>query len=221
MFNISEAKEYGNAFIEEAHRTGLDFYLTSEEDYSFYSDGLHHWLREYIRNHDNIVDYEGATRIVLCDEDKGFVIKLAISNEDQCYNENEAYVYSCARAKGLDSYFAGLIYAGNIENLGVYVGEYVHCDESEISGSTSEYLYQRDIECGYISEDEYNWYCGEDSDEVLEWAEYEWGEDFSLVYSILHNCGIGDLHSGNWGYKDGQLVVVDYAGFNGECARPY
>lgn len=219
--DYKDAMEYGQIFITEAIAAGIEEALTPNEDGRLNSWLLYDWLIKYVNTNTSMFLSSGATRSVICDPDNEYVIKIANNSEDECYNENEVYIYECACEKGYKDYFAGLIKVGAICGRGIYVGEYAQCDEDEIASSVSEYCWNSSIDCGEVSSSEPNYYSGSSSESCEEWALHEWGKIGRSILDFLADCQIDDLHAGNWGYINSSLVVVDYAGFHGECAHVY
>ena len=58
-------------------------------------------------------------------------------------------------------------------------------------------------------------YYFSDEDYMLKLAQAEWNDDalFEDFTRFIENVDLNDLHAGNWGRKNGRLVVTDYAGF--------
>ena len=49
---------------------------------------------------------------------------------------------------------------------------------------------------------------------MLDYACHYMGEElFYKFYDFISDYKINDLHAGNWGFYNGTLVVVDYAGY--------
>lgn len=167
----------------------------------------------------------GQTRAVFIDDDENrFVLKVQYSDNDGVdYCASEAWAYQKACDQNLGQFFAAIACVGKFENLSLYVMEKCDVDEDH-TGSLSEECYYRywlaenhltdseeTKEQFYDEVDDYEYH---NSDGMLNFAETEWGyEDANRVRDFLDFYQINDCHVGNWGWRDGELVITDYAGF--------
>ena len=176
--------------------------------------------------------YSGACRAVIVPRiNAKYVYKIdRYRGDDEIhYCENEAHVYQEAINRGIERAFCPVLklftLTHNENHLDIYIAPY--CDiDYKISHDCYEYHFKKycedrgydinnltaaerdDIEC---SIDDY--YSGTDG--VLEFAAEEWPDElFVPVSQLIESYGINDLHSGNWGYLNGCLVITDYAGYN-------
>lgn len=210
-------------------------------DHSGYGDGLMEWTNKNIQNiPDGIGVSCGACRVVIWDEsnpDYVFKLQRYQCNQRINYSGREYELYEKAITRHLEHRFARIIPLGEYDFInhgmkfaipyGIYAMEYCDCKEDDIDDDSYDFLRRRLAdENGYDfdnltreQEDEINSSaddCDSDSN-MLDWASYVWGDDSGdKVAALLSENRRWDLHSGNWGYlKDGSLVLVDYAGYEG------
>ena len=175
--------------------------------------------------------FYGQTRAVFVDDDEDrFVLKVQYRDNDEGdYCASEAWAYQKACDQNLGQFFAAIACVGKFENLPLYVVENCDVDEDH-TGSLSEECYYRhwlaennltDSEATmeqFYDEVDGDEYCN--SDGMLNFAEIEWGyEDANRVRDFLDFYQINDCHVGNWGWRDGELVITDYAGFGVDIVK--
>lgn len=173
----------------------------------------------------------GQTRAVIVDEaENRFVLKIQYRDYDEAdYCASEAWAYQKACDQNLGQFFAAIVCVGKFKNLPLYVMEKCDVDEDHTSSLSEECYYRywladnnlTDSEAAMeqfydeVDEDEY---CN--SDGMLNFAETEWGyEDANRVRDFLYFYQINDCHVGNWGWRDGELVITDYAGFGVDIVK--
>lgn len=176
--------------------------------------------------------YSGACRAVVVPRiNAKYVYKIDRYRDDDeiHYCENEAHVYQEAINRGIERAFCPVLklftLTHNENHLDIYIAPY--CDiDNKIPHDCYEYHFKKYCEdCGYdinnltdAERDDIecsiaNYY--DDADGVLEFAAEEWPDElFVPVSQLIESYGINDLHSGNWGYLNGCLVITDYAGYN-------
>lgn len=163
------------------------------------------------------VDY-GATRVVVVADNLDWVLKFDFQNAGLSheYNELEVKNYQYACEWNLEDCFAAMYFLEKVNSIKVYAQERVRIDDDLTSDSFYEYTLQ-------------NYYSDEDSDDedVREnaWEDSNELDNEDRIYAMVDNLtarelvrftnryDINDLHSGNWGYRDGDPVLVDYAGY--------
>lgn len=163
----------------------------------------------------------GATRCVVLSNDSNWVLKFDFEEEDcgfhKYYNKIEAENFEEACRRGLDKYFAAMYYLGNLEGLEVYAQERVRADEKVVSNSFFE----------YTLENYYGSYEIDDEDvRDSAWSDSTDLENSERIYAMIQDSkaadalvdftdefDINDLHSGNWGYRGDEPVLIDYSGF--------
>lgn len=172
----------------------------------------------------------GASKVVIGDEMRDYVIKFQLPGSDFNYCEREVETYHEAIALGLESRFAWcaklfnypFVRGKHVIIIPIYVMEYCECGYESIDSEVHEYKYKEFCsEHGYEenedSLEEFGDSCWDaDGPTVLEWAFSEWGSnegERQEVISFLYKMRINDLHPGNWGWCNGHLVMIDYSGY--------
>lgn len=191
--------------------------VTGTKKYQYYD--VSGWIE---RHHNFLNAFEcqveyGATRVVVIPEFSNWVLKFTYIEKYQLdYNAIELKKFQLACDKELDKYFAAIYYLGSLYGMDVYIQEKVKIDEELTSDSFINYTidnYYSDVDCE--DEETYDQVCCDsyelDNEERIGamLGAYDANEliDFCSYYDI------NDLHSGNWGYRDNEPVLVDYAGF--------
>ena len=163
----------------------------------------------------------GVTRVVVIPENFDWVLKFNFQNEEllQDYNRLEVQHFEKAIEKGLDKYFAAIYQVGAIDGLMVYAQEKVVADEDYVTSSFFQYTldkYYNHIEYDDMYEDARNDAAWEEANtldtEDRIYALINDGMADQLIDFIYEN-DINDLHSGNWGYRGTEPVMIDYAGY--------
>jgi len=181
----------------------------------------------------------GATKGVLILDDIDYVIKMPFLWEtkhewingrlvktDYTYHGHdycrlEWRNYLLAEQENIAECFAETIFFGNFNGYPIYLQEKVNCDEDVVGesmdrASYADWLEQNDYEDNEENEDDYyeNYYPDGDDDLAESLVYSEWNN--KLASHFLNFCdswSISDKHSGNFGYADGTLVIVDYSGY--------
>lgn len=178
--------------------------------------------REYL-SHIGCVACCGVTRVVIISDQLDWVIKVNFISDNTTpdYNELERDHFQSAINAGLDQYFAAMYYVENIDGIEVYAQEKVRADEDSVSSSFFEYTLENyynkvNYEQEGVTEDEVNDAAWEESigleNEDRIYAMITDGMAREVVDFIFEN-DINDLHSGNWGYRGDEPVLIDYAGY--------
>lgn len=173
----------------------------------------------------------GATRLIIWDEYEDCVIKIQFdeghNHYDNNYNELELAAYNAAVENGWEDMFAPVAklfdysFTDSIR-VGVYAMAFCDCNQDEVENESyrrnfdkycKEYGRDPDDEETQeeFSEDWYD-YDGNYIESALAYNGYQ-EHDYDKFCEFLRNQRINDLHSGNWGYLDGRLVLVDYSGY--------
>ncbi len=167
----------------------------------------------------------GQTRAVFIDDDEDrFVLKVQYSDNDAVdYCASEAWAYQKACDQDLGQFFAAIACVGKFKNLPLYVVEKCDVDEDHTSSLSEECYYRYWLAENHLTDSEATmeqFYDEVDGDEyrdpngMLNFAESEWGYvDANRVRDFLDFYQINDCHVGNWGWRDSELVITDYAGF--------
>ena len=165
----------------------------------------------------------GATRVVVIKEDFPWVLKFNFQGESvsQDYNSLEAKNYERACNEDIEDFFAATYCLGQVDEFMVYAQEKVEADEDAVSSSFFEYTLENYFS-SRICENE------DDEDRLNEdaWDEANCLDNEDRIYAMIENYSdarrvveftdkydINDLHSGNWGYRGTQPVLIDYSGY--------
>ena len=191
----------------------------------------YNWEHEGAANELGLQFSNGATRLVMWSEDEEYVIKIQFNEDHEYYgnnyNELELAAYNAAVENGWEDMFAPIAklfdysFTDSIR-VGVYAMAYCDCDQYGIEDETyrrsfDKYCkeYGRDPEDRETQEefsDDWCEYDGNYIESALSYNGYQ-EHDYDKFCDFLRNQRINDLHSGNWGYLDGRLVLVDYSGY--------
>ena len=172
----------------------------------------------------------GASRLVIWDDDYcDYVIKIALHEGYEKYCQHEVDIYEAAVKEGFADKFAWCAcYAEpcldeDFYNPGIYVMEYVDCNEDEVEDTTWKYGYEQYCSLNgldssdYNSADAYNdWNQGDTEDMVLDYMESLMSPEYRRAFEVfMCKWWITDIHSQNVALKpDGNMVIIDYAGWN-------
>lgn len=150
----------------------------------------------------------GATKAVFAAEGMDTVAKIGFQNFKVDHAAREAQIYQEARAMDLEQFFVPCKKIGEISSLEVFEMELVEVGEDLVtsdmwrkcSGSMSseEIVDVIDDDCGFI--------------EAL-FPFYYSVEEMTRLYDFISELEINDLHSGNIGYENGRIVIIDYSGY--------
>lgn len=167
----------------------------------------------------------GASRMVIWDElHPDYVVKLGIREDDDYYCDNEVEFYEAAVEAGVEAQFGWCDYIGEFNGKRVYAMEFLTCDHDQ----NEEDFYQWGMKkyCDELGMDsnsqearlkysEYYW--SHDMDEIgLEWFEGHLSPDVvGRVDSFIYENEIKDIHTGNIGFRGTEIVLCDYAGWDG------
>jgi hypothetical protein len=155
----------------------------------------------------------GCTKACIMHNDLvDWVIKVGFVDGKLDYAALEYENYCLAEEAGLNIYFPETVYIGEFCGRAFYAQRMCECDEDQISSEWFECLRDRYEECG----EEY------DSDSI--WSEVDNLDDIEKVelffgneelIDFLRERRINDLHEGNFGYRGGCKVIIDFGGYRG------
>lgn len=186
-------------------------------------------------NYSNMPDYMqfsyGASRLVIWDTEYcDYVVKIALDEKYEKFCQHEVEVYEAAIKEGLADTFAWcMCYAepqyndeGEYEVPGIYVMEYVDCNEDVNSDEIwkygySQYCKERGLDSSsYDYADDYDeWNCEEDDELVLEYVESQMNDEQRRLFNVfMMKWWISDIHNQNIGHIGNRIVILDYAGWN-------
>lgn len=223
MENLDFLKQYYKELLDDCVVTGLDFFKTNDRD-SFYN-----WSHKSHGCPEDVYSANGATKAVLWTDEMPYVIKIPFIDQMSCYRdfcELELINYKLAQnCPQIADCFAWCDFLFYYYDTPIYIMEKADCDEDEIYSSAydaalSESCASNSVRKGSAG---YNDYCEAFSEE-WEWMDgteqvgylyyREWGIEIATLFEeFCSEHSINDLHSANWGYVNGRLVVVDYSGF--------
>lgn len=169
----------------------------------------------------------GASKLVIVDEESDWVIKLSFDCSidadegiESDYCKRELYNYKMACEEGIDKFFAEICMVGEVDGIEVYLQERLKVDdgvEDDVDQIFRDYVYSLD-ESYYDNiedEDERSAILTDDVYDMDEGERIEaiFGFEEKLI-TFIENNDINDLHSGNFGYRGADLVIMDYSGWN-------
>ena len=182
------------------------------------------WSIECIDLPFNIHYDMGATRLVVWDEDnRDYVAKIALSNDDEKYCVHEVELYNAAEKAGLAAHFGWCAEIYCYGNKSVYAMEFLDCNYEKFDTLTYEWGYENYCEeeqldstlessrrefsnCYWGSELQYNI--------VLDWFEEQLSKNIvGLFDNFINSHGIDDIHPGNVSFRGTVPVLCDYAGY--------
>lgn len=161
------------------------------------------------KDYPDLTVFRGATRICLSFKNLPFVAKACLLTEHK-ENEYEKDIYCAAKKQGLEKYFAKPIESFKVDGI-----EWTVFEKAYYPGRP-DLIAQVLKHCDIVELPEWFWdtdYACYEFDECFDWACFAHNDaDFEKLCYFLSEWGIQDLHSMNFGYKDGHIVFVDYAG---------
>lgn len=184
--------------------------------HEFYEWKDRYW---YASNNSDAIDGiyfgSGCTRLVVFSAESNYVFKMQWdSTETVDFCRNECYVYSKAVERGCEEFFAWIDCIGKYGSVLVYAMEKVEVNEDRNSDDSYTYHANRWHE-EHEDEDEEEMYLDDYDDHggMLEYALANNGGNMQDAVDLIHELGVNDLHSANWGYRGDVFVAVDYGGY--------
>ena len=221
--NLNEVREKAHALFEELNQTTEDFdkllngQISHEKWYRINKD----------RIPENLRIESGCTRIVIWDNDEcDFVYKINKYTDTIDYCAQEVAVYHKAMEYHVEDCFAWTEKLFDYCGVGIYAMEYCDVEADLLSSEAYEYA-ARDY-CEYNGYDYDN--LSDEPEEELRSAmeDCEYSETSGLMElasskmpttlfekfsEFVNKFELCDLHAGNWGFRNHQLVLTDYAGY--------
>lgn len=183
------------------------------------------WARsKEARTMPNLNWSKGASRFVFWENDSPYVFKWQYIIDDIDYCASEAYIYQKAAEYGIGACFAWTAKVCDYGGAAIYAME--KCKVDSIKLSDDSYDFHWKLACDNLGYDPDNltdeqaedvgdeMYDYNDTDGLIDFAGEFW--DAIIIEDLrdfVEEYGLCDLHSGNWGYLDGRLVLTDYAGY--------
>lgn len=150
----------------------------------------------------------GATKAVFAVEGMDTVAKIGFQNFKVDHAAREAQIYQEARSVHLEQFFVPCKKIGKISSLEVFEMELVEVGEDLVTSD----MWQK---CsGTMSGEEISGAI-DDDDCYIEYLFpfYYSDEEITQLYDFISELEINDLHSGNIGYENGRIVIIDYSGY--------
>ena len=174
----------------------------------------------------------GETKAVIYDNDFPYVLKIPFFTTrtvDKNYCDFEVDFYAMAEEAGLEDCFAWCDFLFFFHNCPIYIMEWADCSEDEIEDSSYDACFRWACAQEGVSEEKdpeeydrfrdrfsdtfYNMDC---DDRMIDLLDEVWGFEKARAFNdFCYDHHINDRHSGNWGYVDGRLVIIDYSGYFG------
>ena len=208
-------KEYGFGGAELTKSSLIKWAMGVEEDYGNVDFDSEYTESIYLSTATRCITISyGETKCVIMG-DNGWVYKIPFARRVTNYCAEEVEIYEKAVKEKLDQFFAPCYFLEKIDELEVYAMAAAEVDAEELYSD----LYHRLSSEGRSNEEAT---CileeVEDNSEYVEWLfpYYAGSVDFDRFLEFLSDEGINDLHSGNIGYIDGNVVLIDYSGYRGQ-----
>ena len=150
----------------------------------------------------------GATKAVFAVEGMDTVAKIGFQDFKVDHAAREAQIYQEARSVHLEQFFVPCEKIGEISSLDVFEMELVEVGEDLVTSD----MWQK---CsGSMSGEEISGAI-DDDDCYIEYLFpfYYSDEEMTQLYDFISELKINDLHSGNIGYENGRIVIIDYSGY--------
>ena len=159
------------------------------------------------------VESGAAKKCLFHEEFDNCVVKFCLEDFDYC--EREYTNYLAAIEKGFNDFFPYTDYLGYFNGIKFFVQEQAYCDNEAISSIwyhaiLEDYIPEEEDENEYILNEKILdlLYDLEDEQRVS----YCFGYNEKLLDFLDEYC-INDLHDGNFGYIDGEIVIIDFSGY--------
>lgn len=199
---MREVSDSFNEFIQSGKKN--DFYRFMENE----TDDYHDFVVVVDGAEVTVSIMSGATKAVFAVEGMDTVAKIGFQNFKVDHAAREAQIYQEACGVHLEQFFVPCKKIGEISSLEVFEMELVDVGEELVtsdmwrkcSGSMSseEIVNVIDEDCGFV--------------ESL-FPFYYSNEEITRLYKFISELEINDLHSGNIGYENGRIVIIDYSGY--------
>ena len=174
---------------------------------------------------DNLVCNYGGSRVVVWDDECDYVIKIARNGYYEKYCQREVEIYEAAIEEGLEENFGWCkcYIEPTEESVGIYVMEFLDGTEDDIYDSAWSFGYEQ-----YCNEKGLDAFSEEIRKEYSDSYDYEDDErvlidffksrinNFKLVTALdrfISKWQITDIHEGNILFRNGRMVICDYAGW--------
>lgn len=176
----------------------------------------------------------GETKGVFVPYDGEVVFKFPLLSRQKNFDYCRAEVrnYRAAEKAGVGQYFAWTDKLFDVYSehgyYPIYVMVQVDCDEEAITSMIVDTFCENNRNPEDCDEDEevdendiidyeerYNSACSGSTEGVDEWFSYYLDcREYAKLYNFFCANDIDDIHSGNLGFYDGSVVIIDYSGYN-------
>lgn len=200
--------EIAKTLVEALTEYGLISHLTKD-----YNDSLDRWFYDNKLDELGFTISHGVTKVCISHDDlEDWIIKVGYKNMRTDYATVEFENYTKALEAKLSYYFPTTIFLEDFRGTKFYIQELASCDEDSVTQDFCDLLQEQ--------------YDEDDAEYDIEdlWSTVEDMEDDSKISLVFHNeklndflndNDINDLHSGNFGYVDGHMVIIDFSGWMG------
>ena len=197
-----EIEKFARALVNKLMRETLLDFLDSVSiyDWAKQDDFLHK---------QNIEWFVGSSKVCFWHPSLGdWVIKVGFQDLNENYAEVEYKIYLKAREHGLEQYFPTTYFLGEFEETKFYLQQRAEYVPEEVHSK----LIEKVSELGCYESYTLAWDAADNlEDDVRAMLLFD---DDVLVDFLLENR-VNDLHEGNFGYIDGELVIIDFSGWRG------
>ena len=201
-------REVAITLIEALIDYGMNEYLESYGEHS-----LRDWYEDNGLEYAGYSMSSGCTKACIMHDDLlDWVIKVGFVDGRLDYAALEYQNYCLAEEAGLSFYFPETVYIGEFCGRAFYAQRMCECDEDQISTEWFECLRDRYEECGEDYDNDYIW---EEVDALGDEERVNLFFGNEELIDFLRDCRINDLHEGNFGYRGGCKVIIDFSGFRG------
>lgn len=171
------------------------------------SVSIYGWTQDDFLRKQNIESFVGSSKACFWHPSLGdWVVKVGFQDLSENYAEAEYKTYLKAREHGLERYFPMTYFLGEFEETKFYLQQRAECVPEEVHSK----LIGKVSEIGRYESYTLAWDAADNlEDDVRAMLLFD---DEALVDFLLENC-VNDLHEGNFGYIDGELVIIDFSGW--------
>jgi len=184
----------------------------------FSSATIWDWIKVHRKEIPDYISFNfGMTRFVFWDNRYCEVVfKVLINDCDIDYNANEEFIYNKACEYHVEKWFAWMVKVDSYEfgdnKIDFYAMEFCESDCDEIT-SEIESRHREENESNGVESTEESYDGSEEDMEYLMYSKYD-QVSVDDLYNFLREFHVNDTHCGNWGYKDGDLILIDFGGYD-------
>lgn len=236
LTTIFDCNKESTSFLEAMQVLSEPFHNYYTDKHSIYEECI---LEDFCCEHEGFKAANGVSKVVLICPENSYALKTSFrgmayydddkddylftnANEDAC--ETEYGVYKKAVERGLDKFFAEMLYVSD----GVYMQEYcsdniMECTDVQLESALDDLLYKyyenetlsdwADMHSNARNLDELYTYLDEEPLLFALFVSLYSEEDLYALQEFLEEYAINDLHMYNVGWCGGKLKFIDYCGF--------